>query len=172
MADLVDNKNGTVRCVSLQCLLQIWMCGGTLENIPCSHVGHVFRSRSPFGAPDFNNYLAVNVGRVAAVWMDDYRQYAKDAIAVSHYALYSFYREERQRQRGGRARDWGRGREREREREGGKKKREMEDGEREERERQMRERWKRENLLVRWCLDPSQPLGIKSGLKERGKLVS
>ena len=45
----------------------------------------------------------------------------------------------------------------------------MVDGEREERERQMSERWKRENLLVSWCLDPSQPLGIKSGLKERGK---
>ena len=114
-----------------------------MENIPCSHVGHVFRSRSPFGAPDFNNYLAVNVGRVAAVWMDDYRQYAKDAIAVSHYALYSFYREERQRQRGGRARVWGRGREREREREGKEEEREGRWGERGEgdaNEREMEER--------------------------------
>ena len=88
-----------------------------MESIPCSHVGHVFRSRSPFGAPDFNNYLAVNVGRVAAVWMDDYRQYAKDAIAVSHYELYSFYRGERQRQRGRESERLGPGRERERVRE-------------------------------------------------------
>ncbi|XP_031551805.1 polypeptide N-acetylgalactosaminyltransferase 1-like [Actinia tenebrosa] len=51
---------------------RIWMCGGTLEIIPCSKVGHVFRESQPYkigdGAIDMNNM------RLAEVWMDDYKK--------------------------------------------------------------------------------------------------
>lgn len=51
---------------------RIWMCGGSLEILPCSKVGHVFRESQPYkigeGAIDKNNM------RLAEVWMDDYKQ--------------------------------------------------------------------------------------------------
>lgn len=47
------------------------MCGGSLEIVPCSRVGHVYRSQSPYARP-VAGYLALNNARVAAVWMDEW----------------------------------------------------------------------------------------------------
>lgn len=49
------------------------MCGGKLELIPCSRVGHIFRQRRPYGAPDGQDTMLHNSLRVAHVWMDDYQ---------------------------------------------------------------------------------------------------
>lgn len=51
------------------------MCGGNLELIPCSRVGHVFRKRRPYTAPDGKDTMLYNSLRVAHVWMDDYKEY-------------------------------------------------------------------------------------------------
>lgn len=80
------------------------MCGGTLEILPCSHVGHIFRSRSPYKWRTGVNVLKRNSIRIAEVciffffllfkkdknlynkndtilfitqkaWMDDYKKY-------------------------------------------------------------------------------------------------
>lgn len=48
------------------------MCGGHLEIIPCSRVGHVFRNRRPYSSPKGEDSMLKNSLRVAHVWLDDY----------------------------------------------------------------------------------------------------
>lgn len=59
---------------------QIWMCGGELELIPCSRVGHIFRKRQPYTFPGgVDQILVRNNRRLVEVWMDEFKQhyYAK-----------------------------------------------------------------------------------------------
>ncbi|KPM09916.1 polypeptide N-acetylgalactosaminyltransferase 9-like protein [Sarcoptes scabiei] len=65
---------------NLELSFKTWMCGGTLEIVPCSHVGHVFRSRSPYKWRSGVNVLKRNSIRLAEVWMDDYKKYYYDRI--------------------------------------------------------------------------------------------
>ncbi|XP_064648312.1 polypeptide N-acetylgalactosaminyltransferase 5-like isoform X2 [Lineus longissimus] len=65
---------------NLELSFKIWMCGGTLEIIPCSHVGHVFRKRSPYSWGTGGNVLKRNSIRVAEVWMDEYKKYYYERI--------------------------------------------------------------------------------------------
>lgn len=56
----------------LQYYSQIWMCGGSLELIPCSRVGHVFRKRRPYALGEKEDFMVHNSMRMARVWMDEY----------------------------------------------------------------------------------------------------
>ncbi|KAL7016776.1 hypothetical protein ACKWTF_010134 [Chironomus riparius] len=60
---------------NLELSFKTWMCGGTLEIVPCSHVGHIFRKRSPYKWRTGVNVLRRNSIRLAEVWMDDYSKY-------------------------------------------------------------------------------------------------
>mmetsp|Transcript_79098 Transcript_79098/g.228734 ORF Transcript_79098/g.228734 Transcript_79098/m.228734 type:complete len:420 (-) Transcript_79098:68-1327(-) len=57
--------------------LRTWRCGGRIEVVPCSRMGHVFRKRNPYVVHPTN--VIRNQKRVALVWLDDY--------------LYKFYRQ-------------------------------------------------------------------------------
>ncbi|XP_054636551.1 polypeptide N-acetylgalactosaminyltransferase 6 [Dunckerocampus dactyliophorus] len=52
---------------------RVWQCGGQLEIISCSVVGHVFRTKSPHTFPK-GTEITRNQVRLAEVWMDDYKQ--------------------------------------------------------------------------------------------------
>uniref|UniRef100_A0A4X1TT39 Polypeptide N-acetylgalactosaminyltransferase n=1 Tax=Sus scrofa TaxID=9823 RepID=A0A4X1TT39_PIG len=53
---------------------KVWMCGGRMEDIPCSRVGHIYRKYVPYKVPAGVS-LARNLKRVAEVWMDEYAEH-------------------------------------------------------------------------------------------------
>ncbi|XP_062867368.1 polypeptide N-acetylgalactosaminyltransferase 10-like [Trichomycterus rosablanca] len=53
---------------------KVWMCGGRMEDVPCSRVGHIYRKYVPYTVPEGVN-LAKNLKRVAEVWMDEYAEF-------------------------------------------------------------------------------------------------
>lgn len=53
---------------------KVWLCGGQLEILPCSVVGHVFRTKSPHTFPKGTQVITRNQVRLAEVWMDDYKE--------------------------------------------------------------------------------------------------
>ncbi|XP_055592038.1 putative polypeptide N-acetylgalactosaminyltransferase 9 isoform X4 [Uranotaenia lowii] len=60
---------------NLELSFKSWMCGGTLEIVPCSHVGHIFRKRSPYKWRSGVNVIKRNSVRLAEVWLDEYAKY-------------------------------------------------------------------------------------------------
>ena len=60
------------------------MCGGRMEIIPCSHVGHLFRRVMPYSwEGDGYRTMIRNSLRVAEVWMDQYKKIYYDRIYYS-----------------------------------------------------------------------------------------
>ncbi|KAE8293701.1 Polypeptide N-acetylgalactosaminyltransferase 6 [Larimichthys crocea] len=58
---------------NLEMSFRVWQCGGQLEIIPCSVVGHIFRTHSPHTYPNGKAVIARNLVRLAEVWMDDFK---------------------------------------------------------------------------------------------------
>ncbi|EAA04096.4 AGAP006925-PA [Anopheles gambiae str. PEST] len=57
---------------NLEMSFRVWQCGGTLETIPCSRIGHIFRDFHPYSFPNDRDTHGINTVRMAIVWMDDY----------------------------------------------------------------------------------------------------
>lgn len=63
---------------------RIWQCGNTLECIPCSRVGHIFRSKEFWvgqAYPVDGKNVIRNKLRTAEVWMDEYKRLPQLALA-------------------------------------------------------------------------------------------
>jgi polypeptide N-acetylgalactosaminyltransferase len=76
---------------NLELSFRTWMCGGSLEFVPCSHIGHIFRSGHPYnmtGEKSKNDPNGRNSMRLAEVWMDDYKRlyymYRNDQIGKDY----------------------------------------------------------------------------------------
>ena len=51
------------------------MCGGVLEILPCSRVGHVFRKKQPYKFPKGNvNTFIKNSMRIAETFLGEYKR--------------------------------------------------------------------------------------------------
>uniref|UniRef100_A0A8C5MVA8 Polypeptide N-acetylgalactosaminyltransferase 15 n=1 Tax=Leptobrachium leishanense TaxID=445787 RepID=A0A8C5MVA8_9ANUR len=57
---------------NLELSIRVWLCGGSVEIIPCSRIGHVIQNHTRFTShPD--DVVLRNKIRIAEVWMDSYK---------------------------------------------------------------------------------------------------
>ncbi|NXU52367.1 GLT15 acetylgalactosaminyltransferase, partial [Turnix velox] len=67
-------------------VFQTWLCGGSVEIIPCSRVGHVYRSHSP-SAFSYEDAIVRNKIRIAETWLgafkENFYKHDTDAFLIS-----------------------------------------------------------------------------------------
>jgi len=56
----------------IEATFKVWRCGGHIEVVPCSRVGHLFRDPANRPYDVQVNQVVKNYGRIAAVWLDEY----------------------------------------------------------------------------------------------------
>ncbi|CAL9682872.1 unnamed protein product [Knipowitschia caucasica] len=52
--------------------IRVWLCGGSIEVIPCSKIAHIERAKKPY-TTNLSATVRRNALRVAEVWMDEYK---------------------------------------------------------------------------------------------------
>jgi polypeptide N-acetylgalactosaminyltransferase len=66
----------------------VWLCGGSVEVIPCSKIAHIERAHKPY-LPDLSITMKRNALRVAEVWMDEYKHNVNIAWNLPLKVLYT-----------------------------------------------------------------------------------
>ncbi|TFK07383.1 regulator of nonsense transcripts 1 [Platysternon megacephalum] len=75
---------------NLELSIRAWLCGGSVEILPCSRVGHIYRNHIPHTFP--NEEAAVrNKIRIAETWLDSFKEifYKHDTAAFLISKLYN-----------------------------------------------------------------------------------
>ncbi|XP_058465054.1 putative polypeptide N-acetylgalactosaminyltransferase 9 [Malaya genurostris] len=73
-----DENFGIYGGENVELSLKAWMCGGRLETVPCSRVGHIQKAGHPYLRNVHTDWVRVNTVRVAEVWLDQYAQVVYD----------------------------------------------------------------------------------------------
>ena len=69
----------TLEFDNLELSIKCWMCGGSLEIVPCSHVGQVEYIYEPDMAGYRDMILNISI-RVVEVWFEEYKSYFYDRV--------------------------------------------------------------------------------------------
>ncbi|KAM4689695.1 polypeptide N-acetylgalactosaminyltransferase 15 [Discoglossus pictus] len=52
--------------------IRVWLCGGSVEIVPCSRVGHMYQNQSAYTSNQYEAELRNKI-RIAEVWLDSYK---------------------------------------------------------------------------------------------------
>uniref|UniRef100_A0A673ICG4 Polypeptide N-acetylgalactosaminyltransferase n=1 Tax=Sinocyclocheilus rhinocerous TaxID=307959 RepID=A0A673ICG4_9TELE len=57
---------------NVELAIRVWLCGGSIEVVPCSKIAHIERAHKPYSL-DLSRPMIRNALRVAEIWLDEYK---------------------------------------------------------------------------------------------------
>ncbi|XP_068944529.1 polypeptide N-acetylgalactosaminyltransferase 15 [Petaurus breviceps papuanus] len=81
-----DSLMSTWGSENLELSIRVWLCGGSVEILPCSRVGHVYRNQPPNASPEQEAALKNKI-RIVETWLgsfkDTFYQHSPKAFSLS-----------------------------------------------------------------------------------------